>query len=147
MKPLYAYCHGLANGAPLDLARRRPSHPTYTHSSQYNLRGRWYRLRSSRTTLPTNHTSQAAPPPPPPLLSQNGDNFHHMQSRIPSHAPTLRLPPRVVGVKQGEDPRGWAMDLPLQGIEKKVEFDVEAEPATAQNTSGSSTRVGFDEML
>ena len=69
-----------------------------------------------------------------------------MKSQIPLHAPTLRLPPRVVGVKKVEDTRDREIDLPIQGIEKKVEFGVAAEPSTANNTSGASTRVGFDEM-
>ncbi|KAL8992892.1 MAG: hypothetical protein Q9169_006757 [Polycauliona sp. 2 TL-2023] len=143
MKPLYAYLHSLYTGVPLERPRRTS---TQTRSSSRTHRA-WYRLRTSRSVILPRRASQ------PQLQATAGTGTTKEGSVGSSNRqytwrnPLPEMPWRGFRGRQGQEGSSEGLELPMQGIEKRVDFSVDTGSVREGSRDEGKAQVALDEIL
>ncbi|KAL9001821.1 MAG: hypothetical protein Q9180_010007, partial [Flavoplaca navasiana] len=144
MKPLYAYLRSLYTGIPLE-HHRRPSNQTHSNFSSSRSHRAWYRLRSSRSLILPRRASKHKGIET--NVGGNGDDTKGQGSTELGRQCTWRhplpeMPWRGLARKEAES----ELELPMQGIEKRVDFSVDVGSVGASRDEGGK-KVALDEIL
>ncbi|KAL8950586.1 MAG: hypothetical protein Q9222_003395 [Ikaeria aurantiellina] len=141
MKPLSSYIHSLYTGIPFE--RRRSSAKTPTIPSSSRSHGPWYRLRGSRSAL-FNHKSAI---PAQQGFRPSGGSSWTPDRQFTWRKPSSSLPWRMTSTRPQQETNENDRELPIQGITKRVDFEVEDIPLPPRAKDNSKEEVALEEML
>ncbi|KAL8879910.1 MAG: hypothetical protein Q9198_002572 [Flavoplaca austrocitrina] len=145
MKPLYAYLRSLYIGIPLERHRRR-SNQTHSNFSSSRSHRAWYRLRSSRSLILPRRASKHKGNDTIVGANGGGVGTKGQGSTELGRQYTWRHPlPEMSWRGFGKDKRDSEVELPMQGIDKRVDFSVDAGSVGASRDEGK--KVALDEIL
>ncbi|KAL9615574.1 MAG: hypothetical protein Q9204_008768 [Flavoplaca sp. TL-2023a] len=149
MKPLYSYLRSLYTGIPLEHHRRR-SNQTHSNFSSSRSHRAWYRLRSSRSLIlprraSKHHQSTVAGTADTKGGASVGVTKGQGSTEL-GRQYTWRHPlPEMSWRGFGKDKEDSEVELPMQGIGKRVEFSVDAGSVGVSRDEGK--KVALDEIL
>ncbi|KAL8889331.1 MAG: hypothetical protein Q9215_003360 [Flavoplaca cf. flavocitrina] len=145
MKPLYAYLRSLYTGIPLEHHRRR-SNQTHSNFSSSRSHRASYRLRSSRSLILPRRASKNKGDDMIVDANGGGVGTKGQGSTELRRQYTWRHPlPDMSWRGFGKDKGDSEVELPMQGIEKRVDFSVDAGSVGASRDEGK--KVALDEIL
>ncbi|KAL8836983.1 MAG: hypothetical protein Q9176_005984 [Flavoplaca citrina] len=145
MKPLYAYLRSLYTGIPLERHRRR-SNQTHSNFSSSRSHRAWYRLRSSRSLILPRRASKHKGNDTIVGANGGGVGTKGQGSTELGRQYTWRHPlPEMSWRGFGKDKGDSEVELPMQGIDKRVDFSVDAGSVGASRDEGK--KVALDEIL